>query len=231
MAASEQSQQAELTVSSGEELQSNVRLFTMLQARLNQRTSDLHILLREIREKRTCQDSYSMQMHDGWVEYSWSQVLPFHVLATVNALWGIVESGGSRRNLVSRVFGRSQDVYKITSRHALSNAAATVDSHSLIKRYFAPQNFVLVAESKSEHCGGAGAWRNTTEESVWCAVRQIPSRSTNEQVSVFQLKAVVRSQKYSSLDYAGNYVRDIIDIQRQYLENALLDSLRDGQTN
>ncbi|KAK1935573.1 hypothetical protein P3T76_010268 [Phytophthora citrophthora] len=155
--ASERSQFPELAVSSSDmtkELQNNKsRLFTTLQARLDKRTNDVHILLREIRESLTCQDSYSVQMHDGWVEYSWSQVLPFHVLATFNAAWGIVETGGSRQNLVSRDFGRSQDVYTITSRHALASAAATVDSHSVIKRYIAPGKFIIIAESKSEHFG------------------------------------------------------------------------------
>ncbi|KAL3670812.1 hypothetical protein V7S43_003998 [Phytophthora oleae] len=100
-AASEQDQCSELAVSSSdmaEEPQtSNFRLFTMLQARLDERTNDVRIILREIHENLTCQrDAYSVQMHDGCVEYSWSHVLPFDVLATFNAAWGIVESGGSR---------------------------------------------------------------------------------------------------------------------------------------
>lgn len=91
-----------------------------------------------------------------------------------------------------------------------------------------PEGFIIRTESSSEHRGVSGAWSNSTKESVW--LRFVAFRSVSTIAAQFKLLVPNCAQRVGAenppRDAGMDSVRELIDSQRQVLDNMLWDAVR-----
>ncbi|KAG6948585.1 hypothetical protein JG688_00015025 [Phytophthora aleatoria] len=225
----------------GQQLPINTSIFSMLETRVDQRFQDLQVSSAAV-------DAVEVQMCSGEdgtsaaMEYKSAQVLPFDDVAASNAIWNIIDVGRMPQK-VSQIVRRSEDTYVVKSCFLLRRDQDTyllAHADSVIKRHTVPEGRIMLGESTtkwSAYRGDSKLWTHESRESVRFVIRRCPlGPSGLLQQFGCQLNALVRSeatkQETSSETSPSLHVivtplyREIIDSQRQFLENWLWDSMR-----
>jgi hypothetical protein len=186
------------------------------------------------------------------MEYTCAQTLPFDEVAMSNVVWGVADVGRVAQKQLSQVVRRSQDAYAVWSHFRLrleDGAVLTANVHSVMKRYAVDGGIVMLAESATDWTAshaGSSLWSHASRDSMWFVARRCvlvdsgnatehgPSTPVGCQVNAMVRSEVTRRQAIgkTSADHCSrhatvmSFYREMIDSQRQYLENALWDSVR-----
>ncbi|KAG3091277.1 hypothetical protein PI124_g11204 [Phytophthora idaei] len=232
----------------GQQLPINTSIFSMLETRVGQRFQDVHRLLNQLQVSSTAVDAVEVQMCSGEdgtsaaMEYKSVQVVPFDDVAASNAIWNIIDVGRMPQK-VSQIVRRSEDTYVVKSCFLLRRDQDTyllAHADSVMKRHTVPEGRIMLGESTtkwSAYRGDSKLWTHESRESVRFVIRRCPlGPSGLLQQFGCQLNALIRSeaakQETSSETSPSLHVivmppyREIIDSQRQFLENWLWDSMR-----
>ncbi|ETP11204.1 hypothetical protein F441_13263, partial [Phytophthora nicotianae CJ01A1] len=226
----------------------NNNIFGMLETRVDQRFQEFHTILHQLQHFPTAVDTVDVQMcseedgADPVMEYKSVQMLPFDDEAVSSAMWSFIHQHKMPQGKVSHIVRRSKNTYVFNSRVVLrldNDTHLLAYSDSVMKRDTVSEGTVMLGESStrwSAYRGDSKLWSYNSRESLWFVIRR-HSLGPNGLPQQFgcQFNAHVRSRAVKQ-ETAGTsssrhavvmpLYREIIDSQRQFLENWLWDSMR-----
>ncbi|OWY93466.1 hypothetical protein PHMEG_00037135 [Phytophthora megakarya] len=186
---------------------SSISTFNVLEERIDNRFQSVKLTLDEIQHSSVALDEEQVQFDIGKsvMEYKCARN------ATLNAAWSIVEESGATQKQVSHVVRRSNDAYAVDSRFAMS-----LDYGELVTVDKLPQSGQRIMELQ--------LYRVETRASQCGQVKAV-ARS-----EVVRLQVAPDTKCVCTHDRVILSFRELIDSQRQFLENTLWDSTRNITT-
>ncbi|KAG2906906.1 hypothetical protein PC114_g10977 [Phytophthora cactorum] len=209
----------------GQQLQINTSIFSMLETRVDQRFQDGG------GRHKCCDGVQSVQ------------VLPLDDVAASIAIWNIIDVGRMPQK-VSQIVRRSEDTYVVKSCFLLRRDQDTyllAHADSVMKRHTVPEGRIMLGESTTKwpaYRGDSKLWTHESRESVRFVIRRCPLGPSGLlqqfgcQLNAPGGRSKTAKQEMSSETSPSLHVivmplyREIIDSQRQFLENWLWDSMR-----
>ncbi|KAG1712608.1 hypothetical protein DVH05_000350 [Phytophthora capsici] len=226
----------------------SARTFSTLETIVDHRFQDLQSILNNFHLKSTAVDDVEVHIFNGdggtktSMEYKCVQVLPFDNVVASEAVWNLV--GVCNRQKLSQVVRRSENTYSTRSRiklHLDQDTMLFAHVCTVIKRHAVREGIVMLGESStnwSAFRGDSKLWSHESRESGLFTVRRFPleagvsTDSKTCQGCQFSAQVYSEATKLENSGIPSTHAivlplyRELLDAQRQFLENQLWDSVR-----